>query len=316
VTLILAMADPSYVLQVGDRLTSREWRYASGAVRYQPWEVLANKALVYVASDALVAISYTGIAYMDGKNTDTWLAEQLDSGISRGPHAALRVGGSERRVDVGGAVMKLAERIERLFASLPANDRFGGLTLQIVGWKWRRHNLYEMPIIWHLINSGEDDASTQIERSQRYWGWESGQARLDAIGNRQNNPLSDLTSRISGTSELYADFVEQQMVDTIRTASSVSSGTIGQSCISILLSLSSSNVRVRYFPESAATTDYEVFTPWLVAPGTGASAPSKLVAGLPTIHLGGMEVEFERLDPPLGPSGYGEMSTIPRKPQP
>ena len=212
----MAMANPSYVLQVGDRLTSQAWRYASGVVQNRPVEVLSNKALVYVASDALVTISYTGVAYMGDKNTDTWLAEQLDSDISRGPHAALRAGGSGRRVDIGAAVKKLAERIERLFTSVPAKERSGGLTLQVVGWKWRRHNPYEMPIIWHLINSGEDGASTRVERLPRYWGWQNGEARLDAIGNRRSNPLHDLTSRISGTSELYSDFVEQQMVDTIR----------------------------------------------------------------------------------------------------
>jgi hypothetical protein len=219
-------------------------------------------------------------------------------------------------VDIGAAVKRLAERIDQLFASVPTRDRANGVTLQIVGWKWRRRNPYEMPMIWHLLNSGEDGASTQVERSARYWGWESGQARFDAFGNRQSSPLNDLTTRMSGANKLYADFVEQQMVDTIRAASSVSSGTIGQNCISILMSLSSSNVRVRYFPESPPAVDYEVFTPWLIAPGAGASAPSKLVAGLPSIHLGGLDVEFERFSPLSGHFGSGEMSSIPRRPKP
>ena len=124
-TLILAMANPSYVLQVGDRLTNQAWSYVNGTVRYEPWEILANKAVIYAASDALVAISYTGMAYMGDKNTDTWLAEQLDSDISRGPHAAFRSGGSEKRINIGMAVRVLAERIDSLFASVPPEGRCG-----------------------------------------------------------------------------------------------------------------------------------------------------------------------------------------------
>ena len=315
-TLIVAMANPSYILQVGDRLTSQRLLFATGAVRYRPWEVLANKALVYAASDALVTISYTGVAYMGDKNTDTWLAEQLDSDISEGPRTAFRVGGSERRVSIGTAVKVLAERIEDFFISVPTEDRAGGLTLQIVGWKWRRRNSYEMPIIWHLSHSGGYGASTQIDRSPRYWGWEKGQARFDAIGDRRSNPLNDLTRRVSGATELYADFVEQEMVHTIRAASAVSSGAIGRNCISILMGLSTSDVRVRYFPESSTAANYDVFTPWLIAPGVGASAPSRLTTGLPSIHLGGLEIRFERLSSPSGPFGSGEMSSVPRKPKP
>lgn len=312
----MAMANASYVVQVGDRLTSQAWSSASGGVRYRPWEVLANKAVVYVASDALVVMSYTGVAYIGDKNTDTWIAEQLDSDISRGPYAAFRAGGSERVANIGSAARSLAERIDRLFSSIPARERVGGLTIQIVGWKWRRHNSYEMPTVWHLINSGEDGASTQIDRWPRYWGWENGQARLDAIGYRRNHPLSDLESRISGTTQLYADFVEQQTVDAIRAASSLSSGAIGRDCIAILMALSSANVRIRYYPETPTSAGYDVFTPWLVSPGVGASAPSRLVAGLPSVQLGGLEVRFERLSPPSGPFGAGGMSSVPRRPRP
>ena len=311
-TLILAMANPSYVLQVGDRLVSQKWRYASGAIRNQPWEELANKALVYVASDAIVAISYTGVAYINDKNTDTWLAEQLDSEISRGPLSALRSGGTERRVGIGAAINQLVVSIDDAFTTTPIEDRSAGLTLQIVGWKWRGRNPYEMPIVWHLINSGDDGASTLVERLPRYWGWQNGQCRLDAIGNRDSKPLADLTSRMSGNDKLHADFVQGEMVETIRAASALSDGTIGPNCISLLMSLSTGNVRVCYIPESSAAADYEVFTPWLIAPGAGVSAPSRLTAGLPVMHLGGLEVSFERIHPPDS-FGSGGMSHLPRK---
>jgi len=216
----MAMANRSSVLQVGDRLTSKPPSRPTSRPDREPWEVLSNKALIYVASDALVTMSYSRIAYVGSTNTDTWLAEQLDSDIARGPHSSLRVGSSKHRVDIGIAVKSLADSIDHTFASMRSVDR-SGLTLQMVGWKWNKGNPYEMPFIWHLVNSGADGALTQTERSDRYLGWEAGQARLDAIGDRRSNPLKKLNDRLSGKIELFADFVEQQMVEVIREATSV-----------------------------------------------------------------------------------------------
>jgi hypothetical protein len=315
-TLITAMANRSYLLQVGDRLTSKPSSRPASRPDREPWEVLSNKALIYVASDAVVTISYSGIAYVGSANTDTWLAEQLDSDIARGPHCSLRVGSSKRRVDIGTAAKSLADSIDHTFASMKSVDRSSGLTLQIVGWKWSKDNPHEMPFIWHLVNSGANGALTQTERSGRYWGWESGQSRLDAIGDRRSNPLKKLNDRLSGKTELFADFIEQQMVGVIREASGVSAGGIGESCISILISLATCDVRVRYFPKSSASSDHEVFTPWIIAPGAGTSAPSTLVGALPSVHLGGLDVRFERLEPTADPFGFGGMSSLPRKPKP
>ena len=315
-TLITAMANRSYVLQVGDRLTSKPSSRPASRPGREPWEVLSNKALIYVASDAVVTMSYSGIAYVGRMNTDTWLAEQLDPEIARGPHSALRAGSSGHRVDIGTAVKSLADSIDHIFTSMRSVDRNGGLTLQIAGWKWRKRNPYEMPFIWHLVNSGADGALTQTERSDRYWGWESGHARFDAIGDRRSNPLRRLNDRLSGKTVMFADFVERQMVEATREASAVSAGGIGESCISILMDLAGADVRVRYFPWPTASSDHEVFTPWIISPGAGTSAPSVLVGGLPAVHLGGLDVRFERLEPPDNQFGFGGMSSLPRKPKP
>jgi hypothetical protein len=62
VTLILTMANRAYVLQVADRLVTRD----VGKPRREPVDPLANKCVIYVATDALIAISYTGVAFMLG----------------------------------------------------------------------------------------------------------------------------------------------------------------------------------------------------------------------------------------------------------
>lgn len=42
-----------------------------------PFDPEANKTIVYVARDAIVSIGYTGRAYLEGRPTDQWIAEQL-----------------------------------------------------------------------------------------------------------------------------------------------------------------------------------------------------------------------------------------------
>lgn len=102
------MINRAYVLQVADRLVTRRTDVGSGPPRFEPFDELANKCVIYAATDAVVSISYSGVAFVLGKPTDVWLAEALDADIAAGPHAALRVGGgSERRITLGAAVNRM-----------------------------------------------------------------------------------------------------------------------------------------------------------------------------------------------------------------
>ncbi len=67
-TLILTLATPRYILQVSDRLVTR------GDSRFDP---ASNKIVIYHAKNALVAIGYSGLAYLEGVPTDQWIAQKL-----------------------------------------------------------------------------------------------------------------------------------------------------------------------------------------------------------------------------------------------
>lgn len=67
-TLILSRASENYVLQVSDRLVT------DGA---QPFDVAANKSVLFSASNGTVVISYSGHAFVDEIPTDQWIVEQL-----------------------------------------------------------------------------------------------------------------------------------------------------------------------------------------------------------------------------------------------
>ena len=76
-TLIISQASEGFGLQVSDRLVNR------GGV---PIDQIANKSILYVARDGIVAFSYTGIAFIEQTLTDQWLAAKL----TRYPYVRVR----------------------------------------------------------------------------------------------------------------------------------------------------------------------------------------------------------------------------------
>jgi hypothetical protein len=305
-TLILAMANPAYVLQVADRLVTRD----VGKRRRESVDPLANKCVIYVATDALVAISYTGVAFILGKPTDVWLAGALDADIAAGPRFAFRSGrGSERRITLGAAINRVAGKLSEDLAAMPPSKRGQGVTLQLVGWQWRqRPPQVERPIAWHIVNDGSGK-ETEIHRLPRYWGWERNNYQVLAAGDRRTKPAEEVVRRLEGRSDLYVEVAEQALVEVIREASEseVTGGGIGADCIAVWLPLADA-IRVRYLPAVPAA-GYDVYTPWLLMPEVAASAPSVLRGALPNFHLGGLEVAFERVEPYGSTSMGGEMAS-------
>ena len=320
-TLIMALIDRNHVLQVGDRLTSRQYRgLVSGTTFRKPHEELSNKAAIYVATDAVVVASYTGVSYIKGKNTDTWIAKALAPVTVHDDQYSFSIDSSEQSVALDVAVRRLAQRLQEDFSTMAANKRDGGLAIQVVGWQWQqRPPNSERPIRWLISIGDESGATTSIDRLPRHWGWENNQYHFEAMGDRRSNPKDMmkrwLDQRNNEGQPFTIDDVEGAMVDTIRTASDKSGGSIGRNCISVLLRLSDANARVRYFPDSVKPL-YPVFTPWIIAPGAGSMAPTVFLGGLPTVNLHGLEVIFERIGPATDPPGYGAMRSWPRRPEP
>jgi len=301
VTLALSYVDRPHVLQVTDRLVSRKYTYSSGRVEYKPYEPLANKTLIYVAADAVVVISYAGASYIRGLNTDNWIAEVLVPSVGRAPKFALQSGDTNRRVTIGFAVQRLAEALDRDFATMSAAKRAAGIAIQIVGFQWRQRRPMprgEMPIVWHLGNTGKDSERTIIDRKPRYWGWEKRECAIQCIGYREKDPARLLDEwardRARAAVGTEVDDIEAAMVDIVRHASDFSHGTIGRECISVLLSLTPDGTRVRYFTELAEPA---AFTPWVLIPGAGILAPSLSWGNLPTRLEGPLPFRFERIGP-------------------
>lgn len=111
-TLILSAVSRSIVLHASDRLITNSKNEAV----YDP---LANKCILFAARDGIVCLGYTGLAYIDRKPTDEWLAQKLiphDLESKRSPNGTLPVWCSYETVkwlDVGWVIRTLVEALNR-----------------------------------------------------------------------------------------------------------------------------------------------------------------------------------------------------------
>lgn len=123
-TLILAHVAPYGVIHVSDRLLTER-----GTAR--PFEAFSNKALLYLCADAIVAIGYTGLAYIGDFPADVWIANQL-VGKQLQEHTEF---GQQMHIEprnIVSAVEMLRSRIE----SEMRPTRMPEFGLLITGWKW------------------------------------------------------------------------------------------------------------------------------------------------------------------------------------
>jgi hypothetical protein len=272
-TLILSVATPAYALQVGDRLVSKG---------RAPHDALANKSVVFRASDGLLGFGYTGLAFLGGMPTDTWIADALSGGQCGGDIGALRYGEFPVR-DVGSSLRMLCQRLraEREFVV-----RHGEVSA--VGWQWsskRRSGLLRRNVLW-VLHSGSGELQWQQvvprhlpERERTFWMVPTGDWPLG------QGAWRGLLDRV-GTAGADWEAVEGLFVEAIRRASEERRGTIGPHCMSILLRpWRFPNALVRFIPETAHRgTAFEqaveiAYSPWLVAPDA-IHSPAVLVGGL------------------------------------
>jgi hypothetical protein len=292
VTLILTAisAGYPYVLQVSDRLVTR------GTDVYDP---LANKSLLYYAKNALVAVSYTGLAYLDGVPTDQWIAEQL---VGRSLRDRGTMGYYDiQPLEIGQAMNLLCDRLSRVFSNIrsptfPTN-------IVVAGWKWKRgRSLPLLATIRQVSTSGDFVVEYLLSR---YWLYErapDGSHRLCLAAAPPTNihraELQCAMGRLkSGTPESFA----QALASTIRRVSTRLS-VVGPHCMSIFLPPpTQDSVRIRFLPltvHSVATHYSEqteilpvAYSPWIIGHRLVVS-PAIMAGGETLVDLGPIRVSL------------------------
>jgi hypothetical protein len=268
--------------------------------------------------DGYACVSYSGLAYIDSKPTDQWLAEVLSERETIPGHS----GGlaihhdSSLRPAIGPALVRLRAAIERDFVCQPKAHKHEGLCVLCSGFFMGRREPKTRPFMHHYSHDGADDSRLVRNHLPRLWNWK-GEMTLGHVGVDPGEAKRELLAALGSPGlDLDQDDLERLLVDCIRTVSKRGDGLVGADCMSIVISRNADlRVRVRFLPAPEKDSGQDAYTPWVVAPGM--LTPRSGFYGLPPqMSAGGYIVEFSRL-PPFGPwRGEAGMHGQPQKPYP
>jgi hypothetical protein len=300
-TLVLSVATPAYGLHVSDRLLSKDG---------SPYDPLANKTVVFRATDGLLVFGYTGAAYINGKPTDTWIAETI-SGTSLSDSGTIRMGRFPVH-NTGWSLHLLCEGLRnRNF------ERLGGSVCG-VGWQWSAKRKYSpfRDVLW-ILHGGSGRLRWQ-QIMPRHLPERIRTVKLQATGDWPlgHDEGQQLLDRIYAAGRDW-ELAEGLLVEAIRRASVLRPGTIGSHCMSVLLRpWEMPNALVRFIPQIAhrAKAGEEIvevaYTPWMIAPDA-IHAPALSIGGL-TCAQGLLTYAMEGPPVPDDQTLKGAFTTQPR----
>jgi len=301
VTLILSYASKDILIQVSDRLVTR----ASA-----PYDALANKCVIYSAADGILAVAYTGLAYIGQQPTDDWIADFLGRQVPG-------------RTKLGRSLLLLKDALEHAFSNASSESKRkwrGGLfETSIVGWQWDPRGRARPIVAWMSKAPGSE--AFEFGYLPRWWFLE-GTYRLFACPGA-HYPLGQLRTLANKLTLTSVDEAEAIIANAIGEVS-IRVPQVGPNCMSITLyPPNTARVNVRYLPTSHASADVSfassvrrvavAFSPWILMPGL-TMPPSVLSGSGWEVHSAGPYTVY--LDAPDDPSLAGLLSSQPRHPPP
>lgn len=293
-TLVLSAHKRDTVFQVGDRLVS----VALGS-RLQPWDVMTNKTVVYLSTDGIAAIGFSGRARLEGKRTDLWIVEQLVGMDLDDDGSLVFFDGGRGPKSVYVALGIIREEAERVFTAL-RRERHTRHSFVFSGWQRRRRDEAQ-PFLWRLDNSTHDPDTFEMSNLLRDSPDWLHKVSVTPVGTFSEPDMATLLQDLEGTHS--RESFEDELIGAIRKTASRFSG-IGKDCLSVQIRPDvEPNVRTRFVPLassvfSTGTMRGEtrslpyVFSPWLV--GHGAAMPPNLMVGQAGMFgVGGLTCAFD-----------------------
>jgi hypothetical protein len=286
-TLIVTRTSCRYALMVTDRKVTR-----NGALV----DPDANKNIVLGDRNAVVAIGYTGLAYIGTIPTDQWIAQTL-TGITfpegprgRGTVPFFMTTDYEDQY-LGVRVRKLRDHLNEAYRLIPEKHRqqwsAESFDLVITGWEWNHGE--PRPYLESL--SKPPSNTFALSDSDRHWYLPRGRhfpVRMCAapLQNVIGDELTSINARLDsvwgdghGTVSEVADHAEALLAETIQDVSERLT-VVGPDSMSILIPPpvgSDPTIRIRYLPagrdqgvlvSGGTQTPIPVaFSPWVIFPG-------------------------------------------------
>jgi hypothetical protein len=301
-TLILTRAFYRSIIQVSDRAIT---------VASQPHDLLSNKALLCLLPDALIAISYTGPAYVHTLPTDQWIAQAI-SGVSYdtpSKPSALAIGDVGTKIRIGHMLRSLKDKFNSTISNLGNRERTAWETylfaIVIDGWQWNSKGHYR-PVLYRLVKQ-RGSAKIVIEMRPRLWYVDrSLKVIMSPRGHLHDSELKQLKSDINGVPPPVA---LSKMADAIKLVSSRSS-LVGPHSVAIWLPPPTRRyAEVHYIPGTRDPDQFPVaYSPWVIGPGY-VHAPSEIVGDY-SDQIGNWQVKFVH---PFRSTGGGSVDGQRRK---
>jgi hypothetical protein len=292
-TLILGLYVKWHAIQVSDRLVSLRTTPPS------PFDIFANKTVIYFGRRGIVSIGTMGLAYLNGKTTDEWVAETL-SGVDLSVRSALAFGRSiSYPFDVGQALEHLRQQASTRFANESTAARKEVVEFQVVGSQWDRRHGRLKPIICTVTNARTRTAQFEKLVTPRYWDVQNGWYSIGSgAGYAEAREYLRRTFQASG-GLISPEHCINVMVDAVRYAAASYPGLIGEDCMCVHIQGSSPMVSVSFRPKTKYRIDTAngpimgpvAFTPYVVARDMVA-IPSISVNNM-LFRTPGVDIEFD-----------------------
>jgi hypothetical protein len=300
-TLIIARVSRRYVLQTTDRLVT------SQAPRPRPWEGTFNKNLLYSAKNGVVAMGFTGIAYVEGVPTDQWLAQQLVDKPLNGPPGEPTPAYISGRVrpwrDVGSVLNTLRDSLSAVSARLTNRNRreqwrLNPFVLLCVGWLWNRNRpSTSRPFIAYILKEEQRTDFDLLWSSPRAGATQEGMVVAAPRSPFVDSALASLAPQLG---DANPDDAERLMVEATRKCAH-EAPVIGHDVLSVLLPPPKyACIRIRFIPRSLVQKSRIIpnsqelsFSPWVIGP-CGIVGPAAFYGRGLSMGVGGhFRLDFE-----------------------
>ncbi|WP_157960492.1 hypothetical protein [Marinimicrobium alkaliphilum] len=284
-TLILGAIAPNHAFHVSDRLVTRR-----RGVTYQPFDTHSNKTVVFRAKDAIVAIGYSGLAFIDGVPTDTWITNSL-LGQREKEYASIcsLADGSFKWSGINEALRRLKNDYEDAYRRfIRVEHKAGPQFFNIVGWMYDRRRRRHRPFHCEMVSDQSNPGRLKTYCGKHSWAWHR-QLMLQTTPNIANEESKWAMENLAKKGLQSPSKFEKLLVEVIRRVSQ-STTTVGSICTCVrICPFSDKQVLIRFadpktegliFPASTGKkkVTIEAYTPYIIAPPT-VWAPSYVHGG-------------------------------------
>lgn len=301
-TLIISEITSRWSLQASDRLLT-----VSKPSGVQAFDRLSNKTVVLHARDGVATLSYTGLAYLNGVPTDTWIAQRLNGDefpFDPDKDEFMSRTGMRRKQwpRLSFALKQLANSFSELASKPSVGLKSTPVLVAVSGWLWYRR---KRPRPFIAFIGPTTDNKYIVGWSPRRYGYyflemplpngyltTDERHRLDSI--LATADLSQATEELARTIHMVAGRTE----------------TVGADCMVVSIphpfsefrTITSRFIRnVHAVPSQPVTTpSFVAYSPWFIGPNQ-CIAPVQMIGCSISMQVGIYNISLEGFTPPEEP---------------